>query len=408
MRVQRGIVVVLLGLLVLAAGRGDPSVSELDAKVAMYRWGVAGWEVKNFLDKWRYRIREALPWHRAPAEDTKVLEELFHGSQRITELERRLVTGDGGEGVFEQTRMEIADQLDELRGRQTRIRAQAEERLEGQVSAVLDEEGFQSRIGLIWPPVDVSLVNPPRALVISPRDVIERRRTINLRPNLKLGEIESLEEEIFRELGLSALVVNIGGIATYPSIVPPRLGMRGTLEVTAHEWLHQYWFFRPLGRNYWSDGDTMTLNETAASMAGKELGARAYELVTGEALPEPMAVPAPAQVAAESAFDFQEEMRETRLEADRLLAQGLVEEAEQYMEERRKLFVANGLFIRKLNQAYFAFFGTYAANPASVSPIQGELERFRATVDGTGEFIRAMSGFSSYGEFKRALEEVGE
>ena len=52
-------------------------------------------------------------------------------------------------------------------------------------------------------------------------------------------------------------------------------------------------------------------------------------------------------------------MNETRLRVDELLAEGRVEEAEAYMEERRELFIANGYVIRKLNQAFFAFYGGY-------------------------------------------------
>ena len=96
-------------------------------------------------------------------------------------------------------------------------------------------------------------------------------------------------------------------------------------------------------------------------------------------------------------------MQKTRLRTDELLAEGKVEEAERYMEERRQVFLDNGFFIRKLNQAYFAFFGTYAGNPASVSPINEELKRFRATVATVGDFVTEMSGFGSYEEFKEHL-----
>ncbi len=60
-------------------------------------------------------------------------------------------------------------------------------------------------------------------------------------------------------------------------------------------------------------------------------------------------------------FDFGREMDTTRRRVDELLAAGEVEQAEAYMEERRRLFVANGCVIRKLNQAYFAFYGGYQA-----------------------------------------------
>ena len=98
-------------------------------------------------------------------------------------------------------------------------------------------------------------------------------------------------------------------------------------------------------------------------------------------------------------FDFDAEMRETRARVDELLAQGMIEEAEAYMEERRQLFVANGHLIRKINQAYFAFHGTYATSPSSVSPIGDQMRRLRAQSKSLEEFLRTVASFGSYQEF---------
>ncbi len=72
-------------------------------------------------------------------------------------------------------------------------------------------------------------------------------------------------------------------------------------------------------------------------------------------------------------------MHATRVRVDELLAAGRVEEAEQYMEERRALFVENGYMIRKLNQAYFAFYGSYADQPGATGsdPIGPALRELR-------------------------------
>ena len=402
---KRVLVNVALAFLVLGAGQGGFAVSALDATVAPHRWGLVEWEVTHFLDKWKYRIREALPWHRPPAEEEGLLKRFFSLSLDIEELERQLVTVQGGGSSSTGDLTDIQEELKALRKYQSRIKPQAEERLEGLVSAWLADEGFKSSIGLIWPPVDVELISPPTVLILSPRAVIESRETINLRPNLKVEDKETLEDRVFQEQDLSALVVDIGGIATYPSIVPPASSLRHALITTVHEWLHQYWFFRPLGWNYWRDSNTTTLNETAADLAGRELGERIYEALAGVETKALVQVEEPGE-EPEDRFNFREEMHRTRLQADRLLAEGKVEEAETYMEERRRVFVENGFFIRKLNQAYFAFLGTYASNPASVSPINEELERFRALVDTVGDFIREVSQFSSYQEFKAHLQDM--
>jgi hypothetical protein len=98
-------------------------------------------------------------------------------------------------------------------------------------------------------------------------------------------------------------------------------------------------------------------------------------------------------------------MRETRLRVDELLEQGLVEEAEAYMETRRRLFVEHGHGIRKLNQAYFAFHGTYAVSPASSSPVAGQLEQVRAQAPDIGGFIRTVARFGSYAKLLDYVEE---
>jgi hypothetical protein len=85
------------------------------------------------------------------------------------------------------------------------------------------------------------------------------------------------------------------------------------------------------------------------------------------------------------------------------------------MEERRQLFIANGYPIRKLNQAYFAFHGTYAASAASISPIGDQVQKLRDNSDSLSDFLRTVSGFGTYLEFLDHLnmlpatpEEVAE
>ncbi len=74
------------------------------------------------------------------------------------------------------------------------------------------------------------------------------------------------------------------------------------------------------------------------------------------------------------------------------------------MEERRREFVANGYGIRKLNQAYFAFHGSYADSPTSISPIGGQLESLRQRSASLGGFVRAVAQISSYRDLEELLE----
>ncbi|MEK7849056.1 MAG: hypothetical protein AAB270_09040, partial [Chloroflexota bacterium] len=66
----------------------------------------------------------------------------------------------------------------------------------------------------------------------------------------------------------------------------------------------------------------------------------------------------------------------------------------------RQRLVGIGYAIRRLNQAYFAFHGSYAESPQSTSPIGEELRRLREKSGSLGEFIRRIASVSSYQEFR--------
>jgi hypothetical protein len=93
-------------------------------------------------------------------------------------------------------------------------------------------------------------------------------------------------------------------------------------------------------------------------------------------------------------------MRLTRMEVDRLLALGDIEGAEAYMEARRQFFWDNGHPIRKLNQAYFAFYGAYSADPeggaAGEDPVGLAVQALRAQYDELADFLTAISWVTSY------------
>ena len=105
-------------------------------------------------------------------------------------------------------------------------------------------------------------------------------------------------------------------------------------------------------------------------------------------------------------FDYRREMRATRARLEELLAASGVGEAERYLEERRLLFVENGHNIRKLNTAWFAFHGTYADSPASISPIEGWLRALRADSAGLAEFLDRVAAIDAEGELERLAGEL--
>ena len=97
-------------------------------------------------------------------------------------------------------------------------------------------------------------------------------------------------------------------------------------------------------------------------------------------------------------------MRETRRETELLLANGQVEQAEAYMRARRDDLQQHGYTIRKLNQAYFALYGSYgegfAASPAN--PIPGLLRQARANSPSLADFLARIRVITSLQDLRAA------
>ncbi len=303
-------------------------------------------------------------------------------------------------------------ELDALRAAQADRRPAVERILEQQVGAALAEAGLATA-GHIWPPVRFQFSESPNYLIISPRHRIAVERGVYLDPVLPVNEMERIEADIQQRLDYSALVEGTGGFSSYPTMVLETSSLEWVVDTIAHEWAHTYLAFRPLGWNYYKDGQMRTINETVASIIGGEISrrvsARFYpERVGPAAWPRPLSM-RPDWLKPDKApadFEFGAFMRQTRLEVDRLLAAGQVEEAEAYMEARRRVLIARGYAIRKLNQAYFAFHGSYAVGTAATDPIGGKLRLLRQRAGSLAAFVRLVAGFDDAADLDAALRDA--
>jgi len=296
-------------------------------------------------------------------------------------------------------------QLDTLRAQQAVRRPAVERILAGQVGTILAEAGLTTA-GLVWPPVSFQFAESPNYLIVSPRDRIAVEKGIYLDPTLPVAQMAQIEQQVEAGLDVSALVEGTGGFSSYPTMIIEYPAMAWVLGTIAHEWIHTYLVFRPLGWRYDDSGAMRTINETVASIAGDELGERVIERFYGEKAPPP-AWPQPramrAAPDAAPAFSFGAFMRETRLAVDKLLAEGKIAEAETYMEARRKELADHGYLLRRLNQAYFAFHGSYAVGAAATDPIGGKLRLLRQQSGSLAEFMRVVAGFKTAADLDAAL-----
>jgi hypothetical protein len=122
-------------------------------------------------------------------------------------------------------------------------------------------------------------------------------------------------------------------------------------------------------------------------------------------LPQSNSVAAADATREEPSIDFREEMHELRLEVDSLLSEGKIAEAEALMEKKREFLAENGFYIRKINQAYFAFHGLYGDTPASSSPIGPKMLALRQLNPSLGDFIQSVADITSEEELDRLLAE---
>jgi hypothetical protein len=298
----------------------------------------------------------------------------------------------------------LRQRLEALTRRQNNIAPLAEATLEQQVTSVLNNLGLLNG-GQAIPWVLYHVTPLPNNLIISPRDKILQEASYQLEPDLTTEQATRLEDRVSQELDVSSLVVEIGGLATYPTMIMRGTSLDWLSNTIVHEWIHLYLEQRPLGRNYSTSGELRTMNETTASIVGNEIG----RMVLERYYPERLTV-APQLVShalnENPPFDFRAEMHTTRVKVDELLAAGKIDEAESYMEQRRQVFWDNGYAIRKLNQAYFAFHGAYADTPggaAGEDPVGPAVRALRAQSATLTDFLERISQMSSYGELQKAI-----
>jgi hypothetical protein len=270
----------------------------------------------------------------------------------------------------------------------------AEAIIEDQVGTILAEEGFDL-FGQTWPPVQMHMTPLPLILIVSPREEIRQIHNIPLEHGLPLGTQENIESAILDTVDRSSLVVPIGGIGFFPAMIVETSSINFLVNTTAHEWAHHWLTLHPLGISYAANPSLRTMNETVASIVGDEIGAKVIEryypeFVAIEASPTPEPDETPS-------FDIDVEMAKTRIRTDELLADGLIEDAEEYMEQRRLFLWDNGYRFRKINQAFFAFFGAYADRPGETGadPIGPTLLAIREDSSSLREFMDRVAPLTS-------------
>jgi len=411
------IIYVLLGILLLTASNpiaGKP-VERARAFTRQIEFDYVRWSVNAAMLKLQSSVL-GLPSYLTHEDRRQVVMQHLYLTERILQAEAQLnnIYADPNITDKEAASAHLRGELDDMYKRHAQLTPLAEATLQAQVGTVLAELDLTSG-GQPVPPVLYHSSPVPMGLIISPRDHIQQLTNISLQPNLSINQQVPLEEQVDVALNVSSLVVPIGGVGVYPTMVMRTTSLPWQLDTIAHEWTHNFLTLRPLGALYDLTPQLRTMNETTASIVGNEVGSlvlqQYYPELADAADPSIQLAsvqPASSRPDGEAPpFDFRAEMHTTRVTADEMLAEGKIEEAEAYMEARRGIFWENGYTIRKLNQAYFAFYGAYADVPggaAGADPVGPAVRELRAQSASLAEFVNRISWMTSFAQLQAAIQ----
>lgn len=393
--------IIFTSLVALSTGCGvtDEYSQGFNEAVNQYRFNLLGWELESLSRELNYWMAGS---SGISAGESGIVVDYFNRVAQENALRSQLERDSSS--LTDEQKEVLSSQLTEITLLRQVMERKAQLVLEAQIRQTASTLGIFNPLDSLWkwqagfPPVKLVLQPPPKLLVVSSRGTVERLSSITLKQDIGIEDTARLEDEV-DALGVSSLVVELGGIATYPSFVSNRYGLQFAIYTAVEEWLHQYLFFRPLGIRLGLNElglnqpyEIIVMNETLAGMVSQEIGDRLIADFYAGYFPPPSGEEGQPDGGENP---FVTAMRNIRQEVDRLLGMGEIEQAEIYMRESRDRLEAQGYYIRKLNQAYFAFYGSYSDSPAFPNPIYDDLLALRSQCGSLSEFLQIVSGFSS-------------
>jgi hypothetical protein len=401
-------------MLSVSCRQSDDVNRTMDKIIDPYRFSIVQWEINALTGELEQALFERSSY---TIYDSLVVVDFFKLVEEISGLEFQISYYK--DQIDEEDMTILENRLVDLRQQRDSLKKGVEKILSLQIRETLKQLDLYlyndiTGIDITFPPINFSLESPPNLLIVSPRDSIYRMKEVILLQDLTQDEIDYIETEIDK-LGYSSIVLRVGGMATFPSFVTNNAGLEFTISTAVEEWFHQYFFFEPAGFLYafnllglYDDNDISTINETIAGIVSDEIASMVYQDYYAAYYEKDVSAYEEDTSADsdDSGFDFYEEMRNIRIAVDNYLAAGEVEQAEAYMEEKRLYILSQGYYIRRLNQAYFAFYGTYASSPSSVNPIGEMLRDLRENSLSVTDFIKITSGIKNLDDLNKLSDYI--
>jgi hypothetical protein len=368
-----------------------------------YRFHLAEWEVATLARRARMAIFPSSP----VADPVQTVVRYFALGQQenvLTGQQDHWLVRQASDPTAAERARALQTRIDRIEATRETLKPAVEQIISEQVDAQLHQDGV--RPGLLtfhrsnqfpflrpWliPGVFFGLSRLPHLLVVAPRDRIEIISTALLDTQLSPRASEQIETSTDR-LGVSSVVIQIGGLAAYPAMIPTDESLSDTLITIAHEWAFHYLALHPLGERYFASYDMATINESLVDLVGHEVGPQVYdryyrpalEAEAAKAGPAPTSTAPPATPAPPS---FETLLRHIRIVVQADLARGDVASADAYMAQQQRALLQDGYDVPRLNTAYLAFYGWYAEGGNPYAPLlvtirrkSGSLRAFLADV----------------------------
>jgi len=265
--------IIIIGILPVRGSEVDPSqlLEKIRSYSRSYEFDYVSWTVSALRQK---LTQSSLKVYRyIPAEEGRqIVLDYLNLRNKINQAQDRLISvlSDPQLENRDQAAAVIKEELAEMRSRREATAPFVEQIIQGQMNHALTNLGLSAG-GQLIPPVLYRSEPDSYALIVSPRDEIRQSVNLMLIRNLTLDEIVHLEEAIEKELDLSALVVGIGGVGLYPSMVIETSNLDWLIHVIGHEWTHNFLTIRPLGANYNTSPELTTINETIADLSADDI-----------------------------------------------------------------------------------------------------------------------------------------
>jgi len=332
---KRKLCFVAIGILVLLSTRIDEyHFTQSDYAAGSHSFSIVQWELRHLPLKWTHLLWELYPGNKPlDFERNSIVHEYLSTTLQLQKEQDNLADAATTTPLIDSASKNYIDlknkEVVRLSRKREELRGRAEEAIESAVSRAANNHGLGFTFGILLPPTDFRLGDPPHLLIISRRDKIVMSDSKLINPNLKWSERAEIENRAELYENTSALVDDLAGLGTYPAIVSDKDSLRQIMRTAAHEWLHNYWIMKPLGRNMWNSQNMQILNETAADLVGTELGDEAFTILGND---------------IENAYKYDTFsssnphlftiLRETRINVEEMLKNGNIEEAEKYKRKQ--------------------------------------------------------------------------